>query len=72
MKRTLVAAAALAFAGIAGAESVTYSVDPAHTSMTFEAKHFGTSTLRGRFDKKTARSRSTKRPRPAKRKSRST
>ena len=52
MKRTLVAAAALAFAGIAGAESATYNVDPAHTFMTFEAKHFGTSTLRGRFDKK--------------------
>ena len=30
----------------------SYAVDPTHTYVTFEAKHFGTSTNRGRFDKK--------------------
>ena len=45
--------AALALAATAvQAESATYSADPMHTFVTFEAKHFGTSTLRGRFDKK--------------------
>ena len=39
-------------AGVAHAESATYTVDPTHTFVTFEAKHFGTSTNRGRFDKK--------------------
>jgi polyisoprenoid-binding protein YceI len=36
----------------ARAEPVTYKIDPTHTFTTFEAKHFGVSTLRGRFDKK--------------------
>lgn len=48
---SLLATAALS-AGIAHAESATYTVDPTHTFVTFEAKHFGTSTNRGRFDKK--------------------
>jgi len=39
-------------AGVVHAESATYTVDPTHTFVTFEAKHFGTSTNRGRFDKK--------------------
>ena len=30
----------------------TYVIDPTHTFVTWEAKHFGTSTSRGRFDKK--------------------
>lgn len=30
----------------------TYAIDPSHTFVTFEATHFGTSTNRGRFDKK--------------------
>ena len=34
------------------AEPVTYRVDPDHTSVHFEAKHFATSSLRGRFDRK--------------------
>lgn len=52
MKKTLLAASlALAAAG-AHAEAATYSVDPTHTFVTFEADHFGTSTNRGRFDKK--------------------
>ncbi len=52
MKKTLLVAALLAAAGVAQAETATYAVDPTHTFVTFEAKHFGTSTIRGRFDKK--------------------
>ena len=52
MMKTLVAAAALAACGLAQAEAATYAADPTHTFVTFEAKHFNTSTLRGRFDKK--------------------
>jgi polyisoprenoid-binding protein YceI len=52
MTKTLIAAALLAATGFAHAQSGTYAVDPTHTFVTFEAQHFGTSTLRGRFDKK--------------------
>jgi len=52
MNKTLLALAALAAAPFAHAEATTYSIDPTHTFVTFEAKHFNTSTLRGRFDKK--------------------
>ena len=52
MMKTLVAAAALAAAGLAQAEAATYAIDPTHTFVTYEAKHAGTSTSRGRFDKK--------------------
>jgi polyisoprenoid-binding protein YceI len=52
MKHTLIAAALIAAAGFAQAQSATYSVDPTHTFVTFEALHFGTSTIRGRFDRK--------------------
>ncbi len=52
MKNTLIATAMLAAATLAHAEVNTYAIDPTHTFVTFEAKHFGTSTLRGRFDKK--------------------
>lgn len=38
--------------GTAQAESAFYAIDPAHTFVTFEIGHFGTSTNRGRFDKK--------------------
>ena len=41
----------LAF-GTASAQSAIYSIDPTHTFVTWEALHFGTSTSRGRFDKK--------------------
>jgi len=47
----LVAAATLA-AGAAQAQSATYAFDPNHTFVTFEISHFGTSTNRGRWDKK--------------------
>jgi polyisoprenoid-binding protein YceI len=40
------------FSGIASAQSTTYTIEPTHTFVTWEAKHFGTSTSRGRFDKK--------------------
>jgi len=54
MKKSLVLAAVLlaAGAGVAQAETATYGIDPTHTFVSFEANHFGTSTLRGRFDKK--------------------
>jgi polyisoprenoid-binding protein YceI len=54
MKKTIlaVAAAAALFAGVAQAENATYAFDPSHTYVTFEISHFGTSTNRGRFDKK--------------------
>lgn len=48
----LAAAASLASAIPAQAQTATYALDPTHTSVTFEALHFGTSTNRGRFDKK--------------------
>jgi polyisoprenoid-binding protein YceI len=46
------AAAALVSLGTAQAQSATYAIDPTHTFVTFEVQHFGTSTNRGRFDKK--------------------
>jgi polyisoprenoid-binding protein YceI len=53
MTKTLLATVILATAGAAAhAELATYAIDPTHTFVTFEANHFGTSTLRGRFDKK--------------------
>ena len=52
MTKTLLACLIAAGAVTAHAESVTYAIDPSHTFVTFEANHMGTSTLRGRFDKK--------------------
>jgi polyisoprenoid-binding protein YceI len=53
MHRTILAAACLiGVAGATQAQTATYSIDPTHTFVTFEANHFGTSTNRGRFDKK--------------------
>jgi len=54
MRHTLLALAAIATlsAGAAQAESATYAIDPSHTFVTFEIGHMGTSTNRGRFDKK--------------------
>ena len=46
---TLLASSALA---MGTAQAATYNIDPTHTFITFEAMHFGTSTNRGRFDKK--------------------
>jgi polyisoprenoid-binding protein YceI len=52
--KTLIAAAAFATAALATAttHAATYSIDPTHTFVSFEVSHFGTSTTRGRFDKK--------------------
>lgn len=47
-----VAAMAVLTAVATPAAASTYAVDPTHTYVTFEAVHFGTSTNRGRFDKK--------------------
>lgn len=52
MTKTLIATALFATMGLAHAESATYVLDPGHTSIIFEVRHFGTSTNRGRFDKK--------------------
>jgi polyisoprenoid-binding protein YceI len=52
MKTSLIASALVLAAGFAQAQSATYGIDPTHTFVTFEASHFGTSTLRGRFDRK--------------------
>jgi polyisoprenoid-binding protein YceI len=55
MKRNILLAAlagAAVFSGAAMAQSSTYQIEPTHTFVTWEAKHFGTSTSRGRFDKK--------------------
>ena len=54
MRKSLfaLAAAATLVAGAAHAESATYTIEPSHTFVTFEIGHFGTSTNRGRFDKK--------------------
>jgi polyisoprenoid-binding protein YceI len=48
---TAMALSLLAVATAVQAEPATYSIDPTHTFATFEVKHFGTSTNRGRFDK---------------------
>jgi polyisoprenoid-binding protein YceI len=57
MRKSLLAAASFsaiaAFTfGAAHAETVSYVIEPTHTFATFEIGHFGTSTNRGRFDKK--------------------
>ena len=52
LKPSLVAIAFAAAAFGAQAQTATYAIDPTHTFTTFEALHFGTSTIRGRFDKK--------------------
>lgn len=52
IKQTLAAVAFAAAALGAQAQTATYAIDPTHTFTTFEAQHFGTSTIRGRFDKK--------------------
>ena len=52
MKKALLLASLIAAVGAAQAQSATYAIDPTHTAVTFEAKHFGVSTLRGRWDKK--------------------
>jgi polyisoprenoid-binding protein YceI len=50
--RHLLAAATLGLALAAPASASTYAIDPTHTFVTYEVGHFGTSTNRGRFDRK--------------------
>ena len=50
--RHLLAAATLGLALAAPASATTYAIDPTHTFVTYEIGHYGTSTNRGRFDKK--------------------
>ena len=45
-------AAVALLAGTAQVHAADYAIDPTHTFATFEIGHFGTSTNRGRFDKK--------------------
>ncbi len=52
MKLLLAGLGFVAAASAAHAENVTYKIEPTHTFIYFEAKHFGTSTARGRWDKK--------------------
>ncbi|MBV8604666.1 MAG: polyisoprenoid-binding protein [Pelomonas sp.] len=52
MFKTLAIAAALSGALLGTAQAGTYTIDPTHTYVTYEILHFGTSTNRGRFDKK--------------------
>jgi polyisoprenoid-binding protein YceI len=51
MKKALIFAAALTACVGAFAQSATYKIDPTHTKAIWEAKHFGTSTNRGQWDK---------------------
>lgn len=57
MNRKLICTAATAaltlLAAPAFAQKATYKLDDTHTFVTFEVLHFGTSTVRGRFDGKT-------------------
>jgi len=53
MRLSFISAAALTLlAGMSQAQAASYAIDPSHTYVTFEISHFGTSTNRGRFDKK--------------------
>ena len=52
IRSTLIATALAAATLCAQAQTATYAIDPTHTFATFEISHFGTSTNRGRFDKK--------------------
>lgn len=38
-------------AGAAQSQETKYRIDPSHTAVVFEARHFGISTNRGRFDR---------------------
>ncbi|MBC7446110.1 MAG: polyisoprenoid-binding protein [Polaromonas sp.] len=51
MKKTLLAILAVSACAAALAQSGVYKVDPSHTKAIWEAKHFGTSTNRGQWDK---------------------
>jgi polyisoprenoid-binding protein YceI len=50
--KSVLALVALSAAFGVQAQNATYAIDPTHTFVTYEIGHFGTSTNRGRFDKK--------------------
>lgn len=52
MKTIVAPAACLLLFGAAQAQTATYTIEPTHTFVSFEISHFGTSTNRGRWDKK--------------------
>ena len=52
LRTALTASLALASTLPAFAAPETYVIDPDHTNVTFELRHFKTSTIRARFDKK--------------------
>ena len=45
-------AAAVGLSACSAAQANTYAIDPTHTFAIYEIGHFGTSTNRGRFDRK--------------------
>jgi polyisoprenoid-binding protein YceI len=51
-QRFLYLATLLCIAPVSHAQPAVYVIDPSHTFVTFEAKHMGASTSRGRWDKK--------------------
>ena len=53
MKQLVITAAVAVAAFGARADTITYNIDPNHTFTTFAIQHMNTSTIRGRFDKKT-------------------
>ncbi len=52
MKLAFIPLVAAALALSSAAHATTYTIDPAHTFVTFEIDHLGTTTNRARFDKK--------------------
>ena len=52
MHRKWILAGLLTATGLAQAQSLNFNVDSSHTFSYFEIRHNGTSTIRGRFDKK--------------------
>jgi polyisoprenoid-binding protein YceI len=52
MMKPIAIAAVLAALSPGGAHATTYAIDPTHTFVHFEIPHYGTSTSRGRFDRK--------------------
>ena len=52
MRIAIVAAAIAVLATTAPAQAATYAIDPTHTNVIWEQAHFGTSTNRGRWAKK--------------------